>query len=217
MVVDDAVVVRAMIARWIEAETDMKIVASLRSGREAIEQVERSESGRRHSRRRHARYRRDHGAAALLEKQRDLVVLMASTLTRRNAEVSLRALSLGAADYIPKPETNREFTTSSAFRRELIDKMRALAFRNRRTRRVRRCRRACLRPLRQRFCGGARTPAPCATVPQSSPAADAAPAAAEPAKIQLRPFPPVIPRVLLIGASTGGPQALTASSAASAR
>ena len=39
----------------------------------------------------------------LLEKKRDLVVIMASTLTRRNAEVSLQALSLGAADYIPKP------------------------------------------------------------------------------------------------------------------
>ena len=33
----------------------------------------------------------------LLEKKRDLVVIMASTLTRRNAEVSLRALALGAS------------------------------------------------------------------------------------------------------------------------
>ena len=39
----------------------------------------------------------------LLRKKRDLVVIMASTLTRRSAEVSLRALSLGAADYVPKP------------------------------------------------------------------------------------------------------------------
>ena len=36
---------------------------------------------------------------------------MASTLTRRNAEISLQALSLGAADYIPKPESSRELTT----------------------------------------------------------------------------------------------------------
>ena len=61
----------------------------------------------------------------LLEKKRDLVVIMASTLTRRNAEISLKALSLGAADYIPKPETNREVTTSATFRRDLIDKIRA--------------------------------------------------------------------------------------------
>ena len=112
MVVDDAIVVRGLIARWIEAEPDLRVVASLRSGREAIEQVERTDP--------------DvvvldvdmpdiDGITALprlLEKKRDLVVLMASTLTRRNAEVSLRALSLGAADYIPKPQTNREFASS---------------------------------------------------------------------------------------------------------
>lgn len=32
----------------------------------------------------------------MLAKKRDLVVIMASTLTRRNAEISLKALSLGA-------------------------------------------------------------------------------------------------------------------------
>src|SRR5262245_10885131 len=129
MVVDDAVVVRGMIMRWVEAEPDMQIVASLRGGREALEQVERRNP--------------DvvildvampdmDGITALpllFEKKRDLVVLMASTLTRRNAEISLRALSLGAADYIPKPESNRELTTASSFRRELIDKIRALGSR----------------------------------------------------------------------------------------
>src|ERR1700751_4488185 len=35
----------------------------------------------------------------LLEKKRDLVVIMASTVTRRNAEISLKALALGAAAY----------------------------------------------------------------------------------------------------------------------
>ena len=112
MVVDDAVVVRGLLARWIEAERGLTVVASLRSGREAIEQVERTDP--------------DvvildvdmpdtDGITALprlLAKKRDLVVIMASTLTRRNAEISLRALALGAADYIPKPETTREITTS---------------------------------------------------------------------------------------------------------
>ena len=41
----------------------------------------------------------------LLEKKRDLVVIMASTLTRRERRGELKALSLGAADYIPKPAT----------------------------------------------------------------------------------------------------------------
>src|SRR5262245_7575895 len=133
MVVDDAVVVRGLLARWIEAEAGLEVVGSMRSGREAIEQLERVNP--------------DvvildvdmpdtDGITALprlLEKKRDLVVIMASTLTRRNAEISLRALALGAADYIPKPETTREITTSAAFRRELIDKIRALGSRRRRT------------------------------------------------------------------------------------
>jgi len=110
MVVDDATVVRGTIMRWIEAEPDMQVVASLRGGREAIEQVERKSP--------------DvvilditmpdvDGITALpllLEKKRDLVVVMLSTLTRRNAEISLRALSLGAADCIPKPDSGRELT-----------------------------------------------------------------------------------------------------------
>ena len=33
MVVDDAVVVRGLVGRWISEETDMKLVASHRSGR----------------------------------------------------------------------------------------------------------------------------------------------------------------------------------------
>ena len=115
MVVDDAVVVRGLVSRWIDEELGLKVVASLRTGREAVEQV--------------LRHNPDvvvldiempdiDGIAALpllLAKKRDLIVIMASTLTRRNAEVSLKALSLGAADYIPKPATNREVTTSATF------------------------------------------------------------------------------------------------------
>src|SRR5499426_220842 len=126
MLVDDAVVVRGLFARWVEAEPDLEVVATLRTGRDAVNQLERVDP--------------DvvvldvdmpelDGIAALpllLEKKRDLVVIMASTLTRRNAEISLRALSLGAADYVPKPETNRGITTSVEFRRELIEKIRHL-------------------------------------------------------------------------------------------
>ena len=90
MIVDDAVVVRGLFARWVEAEPDLEVVASLRTGREAVNQLERVDP--------------DvvvldvdmpdlDGIAALpllLEKKRDLVVIMASTLTRRNAEISLQ-------------------------------------------------------------------------------------------------------------------------------
>jgi len=120
----------------------------------------------------------------LLEKKRDLVVIMASTLTRRNAEISLKALALGAADYVPKPDTNRGITTSTAFRRELIEKIVELGSRRRRRRGE-----AWGRP---------------AALPR--PGLRPVPAGAQP--IALRPFSSIPPRVLLVGASTGGPQAL---------
>src|SRR5664279_3099865 len=134
MIVDDAVVVRGLFGRWVEAEPDLEVVASLRTGREAVNQIERADP--------------DvvlldvdmpelDGIAALpllLAKKPDLVVIMASTLTRRNAEISLRALSLGAADYIPKPSGSTEVTASATFRRDLIEKIRTLGLRCKRLR-----------------------------------------------------------------------------------
>ncbi|MGH6769309.1 MAG: protein-glutamate methylesterase/protein-glutamine glutaminase [Xanthobacteraceae bacterium] len=200
MVVDDAVVVRGLLARWVEAEPGLQVVASVRSGREAIEQLERANP--------------DvvildvdmpdtDGITALprlLEKKRNLVVIMASTLTRRNAEISLRALALGAADYIPKPESTREVTTSTFFRRELIEKIKVLGAR-RRTRAMEVRAPEPYRPLR-----GERAGDP-AIRQIGSPSL--VPAVALP-DLKLRPFPLSPPRVLLIGSSTGGPQALNA-------
>ncbi len=189
MVVDDAVVVRGLFARWVEAEGDLELVASLRTGREAVSQVERANP--------------DvivldvempelDGIAALpllLAKKRDLMVIMASTVTRRNAEISLRALALGAADYIPKPPSTREVTTSLNFRRELIEKICQLGLRSKRLR---------LTPTR-----------PAVTPKPAPPAgAHAHSAVADPHDVVLRPLPVTPPRVLLVGASTGGPQAL---------
>jgi two-component system chemotaxis response regulator CheB len=185
MVVDDSVVVRGLVSRWIEEEPGLTVAASLRNGRDAVDQLERVDP--------------DvvildiempelDGISALplmLAKKRDLVVIMASTLTRHNAEISLKALSLGAADYIPKPETNRGVTTSATFRRELIEKIRELGGRRRRR-----------RPARP----PSAAPQPALRAPE--PAAPAPP-------IRLRPFAPTPPRVLVIGSSTGGPQALT--------
>jgi two-component system chemotaxis response regulator CheY len=42
MVVDDAVVVRGLVSRWIEQEQGLQVVASLRTGREAVDQLERA-------------------------------------------------------------------------------------------------------------------------------------------------------------------------------
>ena len=200
MIVDDAVVARSMMTRWVEAEPDMKIVAALRSGREALDGLEAADP---------EVVLLDvdmpelDGIAALpllLGKRRDLVVIMVSTLTRRSAELSLRALALGATDYIPKPETTYEAMTSAAFRRELIDKIRGLGRR-----------RPPVRDLQ------APSLAPAAPLARAQPsrsatrrAPDVKPARVEKPGISLRPFAAMVPRALVVGSSTGGPQALTA-------
>jgi len=196
MIVDDAIVVRGLFARWIEAEPDLELIASLRNGREAVDAIDRVKP--------------DvvvldvdmpelDGISALpqlLSKRPGVTVIMASTLTRRNAEISLRALALGATDYITKPSSQSEINAASDFHRDLIEKIRCLG-------------RRAQKP--------AMAPAPLAEplthilapplVPQVVPAAKPV-HLAQHGPISLRAMPLTAPRVILIGASTGGPQAL---------
>ena len=190
MIADDAVVVRGLFARWVDAESDMQVVATVRTGREALERLAHADP--------------DvvvldvdmpelDGLAALpllLQKKRDLTIIMASTLTRQNAEISLKALSLGATDYIPKPQTAVAVDPTSSFRRELIEKVRVLA--NRRK-----------RPASDL---GIAKPSEQSALPKIGKAPPLVPQ--QPVQ-KLRAFPAVVPRVLVVGASTGGPQALT--------
>lgn len=191
MIVDDSIVARRLLTRWIGAEPDMAIASCLRSGREALEQVggcdpdvvvldvDMPELD---------------GISALpllLKKKRDLIVIMASTLTRRSAEISLRALSLGAADYVPKPEVAADTSTSAEFHRELIEKIRNLGHRGRSLARSGKPGAMPLRPSPTLRNGGSGL------------------SHSEAAAFSLRPFALATPRVLLIGSSTGGPQALT--------
>jgi two-component system chemotaxis response regulator CheB len=191
MLVDDSVVIRGMISRWLGSEPDIVVAASLRTGLEAVNQVERINP--------------DiavldiempdlDGISALpllLAKKRNLIVIMASTLTRRNAEISFKALSLGASDYIPKPESTREAAAAETFRHDLVQKIRHLGAKVRRS-------------------------SPVTTAHSLIPAADRAreavfrvPAAsAASAPVARRSFSSQNPRVLVIGSSTGGPQAL---------
>ncbi|MDX9862767.1 MAG: chemotaxis response regulator protein-glutamate methylesterase [Rhodospirillales bacterium] len=180
MLVDDSAVVRGLITRMLEAETDIDVVASVGNGQLAVSGLARADA--------------DvvvldiempvmDGLTALpklLEIDPDVKVIMASTLTLRNAEVSIRALQAGAADYVPKPSASRDLTGSNEFRRDLIAKIRSLGGARRAARAGRPSRRAMPRTL----------PKP-------------------PAKpIVLRAASTMPVDVLAIGSSTGGPQAL---------
>src|ERR1700712_2224350 len=126
MIVDDSVVIRGLISRWIGAEHDMEVAASLRTGLEAVNQIERINPDVAVLDIEMPELDGISALPQLLAKKRDLVIIMASTLTRRNAEISFKALSLGAADYIPKPESTREASAADIFHHDLIQKIRAL-------------------------------------------------------------------------------------------
>jgi len=199
MVVDDSVVIRGMIARWIAAEPDMEVTASLRTGLDAINQLERVNPDVAVLDIEMPELDGISALPKLLAKKRDLIIIMASTLTRRNAEISFKALSLGASDYIPKPESTREAAAAETFRHDLIQKIRHLG--------------AKIRRVPHAPAHASPPSAPAHAQPRETsartPIAPAAPAVA-PAALTRRPFGTMTPRVLLIGSSTGGPQALMA-------
>jgi two-component system, chemotaxis family, protein-glutamate methylesterase/glutaminase len=189
MVVDDSAVIRGLISRWIASEPDMVVAASLRTGLDAVNQINRVNADVAVLDIEMPELDGISALPLLLAKKRNLIIIMASTLTRRNAEISFKALSLGASDYIPKPETTREPAAAETFRHDLIQKIRHLGAKVRRA-------------------------VPATSSPPLAPALDRSreplSRTAPVAQPQLlhRPFSTQAPRVLLIGSSTGGPQAL---------
>ena len=188
MVVDDSAVIRGLLTRTLEADPDITVVASVGNGQMAISAIGRQDT--------------DvvildiempvmDGLTALpniLAAAPDVKVIVASTLTQKNAQISLKALAAGATDYLAKPSSS-ELNAATTFKRELIDKVKALGD----TRRKRR--------------PAAAKPATAEELP-FRPVASSRPAA--PPAIVLRAASTVRPSVIAIGSSTGGPQALLA-------
>lgn len=195
MVVDDSAVIRGVLTRWLEDDASIKVTASAANGVIALRlarsqqfdvivlDIEMPEMD---------------GLTALpqlLEVQPGVQILMASTLTARNANISLQALRLGAADYIPKPQSTRIVGEGVDFKRELIDKVLALG------------------PVARRRRGQHSV-----TAAQETKAPIASPMTATVAAPPLRKLTtgPVVlaqsskmkPAILAVGSSTGGPQAL---------
>lgn len=127
MLVDDSSVIRGLMSRWLGADPAIEIVASASNGQVALNTLERADpeiivldiempvmDGLT-------------ALPKLLSIKPDVQVVMSSTLTVQNAKVSLQAMSLGAADYVPKPTTNRDVITSQSFQVEIIEKIKSLA------------------------------------------------------------------------------------------
>jgi two-component system chemotaxis response regulator CheB len=170
MVCDDSLTIRGAIARILEADPAIKVVARVANGQLALDELGRADpevlvldiempvmDGMT-------------ALPLLLRADPNLRVIMASTLTTRGADVALRALRLGAADYLPKPSSIGT-VGDDGFRRELVEKVKGLG----------RLRRHVVQPARIALPGAALKLRSAATLPA---------------------------RLLAIGSSTGGPQAL---------
>lgn len=200
MVVDDSAIVRGLISRILESDSDIKVVSSVGDGIMALNAINR-----------HdidvvvldIEMPRMDGLTALpqlIKARPGVKVVMASTLTRRNAEISMKALELGASDYIPKPSSSGGIHSGEEFKRELIEKVRALVDLP-----ARPAESASVAPNRQT------APAPQARVAVTPTSRRAPPPSVTPSaapSVTLRPAGKASPNIVAIGSSTGGPQAL---------
>ncbi len=202
MVVDDSVVIRGLISRWIESEPTWRwwrrcAPASMPSTRSSASiPILRCSISKCRSLTAFPRLPK------LLAKKRDLIVIMASTLTRRNAEISFKGAVARRIGLYPQageharsrcgrsfpPRSHSEDSRPSA-PRSAAPRRRCMSHRHWRPRTANPkkplVRRRPLRPV-ARFSGRAgRRPCTGALSQQA-------------------------PRVLLVGSSTGGPQALMA-------
>jgi two-component system chemotaxis response regulator CheB len=127
MIVDDSAVIRGMIGRWLTEAGGFDIVATASNGRMAVDAAERSKP---EIILLDIEMPEVDGLAALpliLKAHPATKVIVISTLTQRNAEISLKCLSLGAVDYLAKPESARAVGAAADFRRDLVEKLRALS------------------------------------------------------------------------------------------
>ncbi len=125
MVVDDSAIARGLIVQMLERHRPITVVARAANGEAALAELHRTPV--------------DvvildlempvmDGMTALplmLAKHPDMRIIVASTLSQRNARASLEALQNGAADYVPKPEAG-PLVSAAEFERELVAKVLAL-------------------------------------------------------------------------------------------
>jgi two-component system chemotaxis response regulator CheB len=183
VVTDDSAFMRRAIQKMLEKEPDIRVVGTAASGEEGVAMVER--------------LRPDvvtmdvempgigglEAARAIVDR-RGPPVIMVSALTREGAEITLRALEIGAVDFIPKPDS--ALIDIVNVQRELVEKVKHFGSRG-----------AYLRSVRE-------TPRVRAVDPRA--AATVMPAKLPPRRV--RPAEPGGFTCVAIGTSTGGPVAL---------
>jgi len=224
MIVDDSSVVRGLLTRLLETQPDVEVASSVSDGQMAINALRRTpvdvvildiEMPRMD------------GLTALpllLEAKPGVQIIVASTLTEKNAEISLKALERGAADYLTKPTSAHGLGSMEAFNRQLVEKVIALGYANRDADRPagkpsappRRIApspdyKPSSRPSSRQYRPSVRPGRPkVRVIERSTKEMDDARifTKAEPKEIVLRAAGKTRPEIITIGSSTGGPQAL---------
>jgi two-component system, chemotaxis family, protein-glutamate methylesterase/glutaminase len=182
VVTDDSAFMRRAIQKMLEKEADIRVVGTAASGEEGIAMVERLRPDV-------VTMDVEMPGIGGLEAARSIVerggppIIMVSALTRDGAETTLRALELGAVDFIPKPDS--ALIDIVNVQRELVEKVRHFGSRSAHLRAERATARA--RAL------DARSPASVAPLPPR----------------RVRPIEPGGFACVAIGTSTGGPVALS--------
>jgi two-component system chemotaxis response regulator CheB len=172
LVVDDSAVMRGIMSRIINAEPDMTVAAV---ASDPIVAMERMRSSPPDVITLDVEMPRMDGLEFLrrLMQSRPLPVVMVSSLTARGADTTLRALELGAVDFVAKPVLTGAGGLED-YAAEVVEKLRAAA--------------------------AARVARPEAPAPQRI--------AATRERIALAPHAAKADRIIVIGASTGGVEAL---------
>ncbi|RLV48826.1 chemotaxis response regulator protein-glutamate methylesterase [Nocardioides mangrovicus] len=183
LVVDDSVVIRKLVGDLLSEDPDIEVVGTAINGRVALTKAEQLRPDVITMDIEMPELNGIEAVRALRGSGNTTPIIMFSTLTERGATATFDALAAGATDYVAKPANVGSVTQSfDQVRSALIPRIKGLA------------------P------SGTRTSAP-----TSSRAAGAATPASRPAPVvTTRPAPtsPAPVRLLVIGCSTGGPEAL---------
>lgn len=201
LVVDDSVVIRRLLVQALESEADVEVVGTASDGARALVKVEQL---RPDAITMDIEMPEMDGVAAVRELRRRGVrvpIVMFSTLTARGASATLDALAAGASDYVTKPSNVGSLAEAlSRVAVELVPKLRAL---------VGRGTRPALLAARPAAGAAAGSPAAQAAPAPVSALASLRGATARRAAAVLPPAPTHPVRAVVVGSSTGGPEALS--------
>ena len=137
MVVDDSLVIRGIINRMVQSDPMIKVVKSVSNGEMAVNEVKADKNIEIVIL--DIEMPVKDGITALpeiIQANRNVQVIMSSTLTEHNAEISMRALSLGACDYVTKPTSTTTLNSDKMYQAELIEKIKTFGARARKNKRI---------------------------------------------------------------------------------